>query len=261
MNTVRLVFVGGWLSYRALFNWLRPAVYVPSMLGIAIGQVLFFTYVGRYIGVASNQFFVIGNALLAPTIAGIFGVTACVQNERMFGTLPLVIESPASRVAIFVGRSLPFLANGVFISLVGLAFGALALHASISVTRVPLLILPILIVNFGCCGLGMLVGTMAIRWRGVSFVANPVYLLVLIFAGVEVPRRAEPGWLAAAGQYVPLTHGLKAARGYVVHGISPYVVGQAALEVAVGASYFALAYVVFRVLERGARRHASLDFA
>ena len=32
MNSARVFFVGGLISYRALFNFLQPAIYIPSML-------------------------------------------------------------------------------------------------------------------------------------------------------------------------------------------------------------------------------------
>ena len=50
MTTMRLVFVGGGISYRALFNWIHPAMYVPTMLLGPIFQILFFVYLGRYNG-------------------------------------------------------------------------------------------------------------------------------------------------------------------------------------------------------------------
>ena len=32
MNSVRLFFVGGLTSYRALFYWLSPTIYIPSLI-------------------------------------------------------------------------------------------------------------------------------------------------------------------------------------------------------------------------------------
>ena len=36
MNTVRVVFVGGLTSYRALFNWISPWIFIPHTLGYPI---------------------------------------------------------------------------------------------------------------------------------------------------------------------------------------------------------------------------------
>ena len=46
--SARVFFVGGAISYRALFNWIQPGMYVATMLGAPLFQILFFTYLGRY---------------------------------------------------------------------------------------------------------------------------------------------------------------------------------------------------------------------
>ena len=38
MTSVRIFFIGGLISFRALFNWLSPWVYIPSMLVAPIVQ-------------------------------------------------------------------------------------------------------------------------------------------------------------------------------------------------------------------------------
>ena len=47
MSSLRIFFVGGMLGFRALFSFLQPAIYVPSMLVAPIFQILLFVYIGR----------------------------------------------------------------------------------------------------------------------------------------------------------------------------------------------------------------------
>ena len=42
--SARIFFVGGAISYRALFNWIQPGMYAATMLGSPLFQILFFTY-------------------------------------------------------------------------------------------------------------------------------------------------------------------------------------------------------------------------
>jgi ABC-2 type transport system permease protein len=56
MTTARVVFVGGRIAYRALFNWLHPAIYIPTMLGTPLFQILFFASLGRHSGLADDGF-------------------------------------------------------------------------------------------------------------------------------------------------------------------------------------------------------------
>ena len=59
MKDLRVFFVGGVMSYRALFNWISPWIYIPTMLGGTLFVLLFFTYLGRYTDVEDESFFVV----------------------------------------------------------------------------------------------------------------------------------------------------------------------------------------------------------
>jgi hypothetical protein len=39
MTFLRVFLVGGGIAYRALFNWLHPAIYIPTMLGMPLFQI------------------------------------------------------------------------------------------------------------------------------------------------------------------------------------------------------------------------------
>ena len=82
MNTVRVVFVGGLTSYRALFNWISPWIFIPHTLGYPIFEILFFAYLGRFAGVQSDRFFLVGNAFLAIAVTGMFGMGHATAGER-----------------------------------------------------------------------------------------------------------------------------------------------------------------------------------
>ena len=58
VTSLRLFFVGGLMSYRALFYWLTPQIYIPSLLVAPIFQILLFAYIGRSAGLKSDKFYV-----------------------------------------------------------------------------------------------------------------------------------------------------------------------------------------------------------
>jgi ABC-2 type transport system permease protein len=63
-SNLRIFFVGGVISFRALFNWIKPSLYIPTMLGSPIFQIVFFTYLGRYAHTGEGDaFFIVGNAV------------------------------------------------------------------------------------------------------------------------------------------------------------------------------------------------------
>jgi ABC-2 type transport system permease protein len=113
---LRVFFVGGYLSYRALFNWMHPTQYIPTMLGAPVFQVLFFAYIGRFAELEDDTFFVTGNAVQLTAMAGVYGMAMTIGGERWTQTLSPLMASPANRLPLFLGRSLPLIVNGIITS-------------------------------------------------------------------------------------------------------------------------------------------------
>src|SRR5438046_6319086 len=123
MNSLRVFVLGGLMSYRALFSWQSPTYYIPTMLGHPLFQVLFFAYLGRFSNVRNDTFFVVGNAVQVCAMAGIYGMAMTIGGERWTQTLSPLLASPANRLALFLGRALPLIANGFVVSAVGFPVG------------------------------------------------------------------------------------------------------------------------------------------
>jgi ABC-2 type transport system permease protein len=259
VSAVRVFFVGGGIAYRALFNWIRPSIYIPTMLGGPLFQILFFAHLGRFSGVADDTFFVVGNAVQASSMAGIYGMTMGIANERWFGTLPSLLATPANRLAVFCGRALPFVANGVLVSAFGFAAGLLLLDFRLAPAALPALAVVVVVTVASCTGFGLLLGSIGLRARDVFFISNLFYFLMLLICGVNVPLDALPGWVAAVGRALPLTHGIEAARA-VAAGVPLGAVGHLVTrEALVGAVYACSAYGLLRLFEAEGRRRATLE--
>ena len=100
MSNLRVLTIGGLISYRALFGWLNPAVYTLTILIPSLTQLAFFVFLGRAAHVEDDAFFVAGNALVAAATPSLFGMAQAVAGERYTQTLAILVVSPASRVAM-----------------------------------------------------------------------------------------------------------------------------------------------------------------
>lgn len=259
MRTLRLVFVGGGISYRALFNWIHPAMYVPTMLLGPIFQILFFVYLGRYNGLQSDSFFVVGNAVQMSGMAGVYASTMSIANERQFGTLAPLLATPAARLPIFVGRMLPVVANGLVVSAFGFCVGSLLLGFRPPLSSIPALALVVVVSVFSCTAFGFTLGSFGMRARDVFLISNLAYYVMWLFCGVNVPLSALPGWMATIGRGLPFTHGIAAARALAAGASLGSVSGQVLKELAVGSVYLLVAFGLFRAFEAEGRRRASLE--
>jgi ABC-2 type transport system permease protein len=256
---LRVFFVGGAISYRALFNWITPGMYVTTMLGSPLFQILFFTYLGRYAGSQDDAFFIVGNAIQVAAMSGIYGMTMGIANERQFGTLQPLLATPANRLAIFTGRALPFIVNGLVVSAFGFAVSWLLLDFRPAEGSVPPLVLAVVVTTCSCVALGMLIGSIGLRARDVFFAANLVYFLMLLVCGVNIANEDLPDWLGAIGRCLPLTHGIEAARELAAGTELSEVAGLLWTEALIGLAFATAAYVLFRVFEAEGRRRASLE--
>ena len=256
---LRIFFIGGVIAYRGLFNWIRPAYYIPSMLAGPVFQVLFFAYLGRYSHAGNDAFFVVGNSVQIAAMAGVFGMALTIGGERQTQTLAPLLATPASRSAVFLGRALPNVLNGLLVSLTGFVVGRLLLDFHPAPSSLPALALIVVLTTVSCTAFGIAVGALGLRLRDVFLVANPAYFLMLLLCGVNVRLSALPGWMAAIGRCLPLTHGIIAARRVVAGAGLRSVSGLLWTEVAVGAAWAVVAYAMLRLFEGESRRTAALD--
>ena len=125
MTSLRIFAIGGLISFRALFSFLRPEIYIPSMLVAPIFQILLFVYVGRSAALESDEFYVIGNAVQYAAVPCLFAMIFTVAGERFQKTLGYILVSPAARLPLFLGRAVPVMVNGFFVAAFSLVVGGL----------------------------------------------------------------------------------------------------------------------------------------
>ena len=257
----RIFFIGGAISFRALFSWITPWVYIPTLLITPMFQLLFFAYLGRTAHLRSDSWFVIGNAVQSASMASLFGMGFAIDGERWSQTLSSVLATPANRAALFLGRALPVLLNSMVTSLFVFVAGRLLLDFHPPLAVVPKLALVVVVACFSVTGLGMTTGAVGLRLRDVPIIANLVMAILLVFCGVNVPLDDLPRWMSAVAQVLPMTHSIGAARR-LADGASIGSVDHLLLtDVAIGIAFGIVGFALLRWFEHEGRRLATLDRA
>lgn len=256
---LRLFWYGGRISYAALFNWARPSIYIPTLIGAPTFQILFFAALGSYATGLDPAFFAIGNAVQVSAMSGIYGMTMAISNERWFGTLHAILATPANRAALFGGRFIPFIFNGLLVSVYGFAISWLLLGVEIPPASLGVIALSLLVTVFSCSAIGALQGSLSLRLRDGLFGANLLVFAFLLFCGVNIPIETLPGWMQAVSAALPFTHGLQAVRAAAAGAGLDQVGGLIAIEFGIGSAYALAAFFLFRRLETSSRRNATLD--
>ncbi len=255
----RVFWYGGRMSYGMLFNWARPSIYIPTLIGGPTFQLFFFASLGSYASGRSPAYFAIGNAVQVSALAGVFGMTMAIANERWFGTLPALLATPANRSALFAGRFLPFIANGLFVSLYAMSIGVIFLGVRLNPGTIAVVGLALLTTVFSCTAIGSLQGAISLRLRDGLFGANLIMMSILLFCGVNVPVADLPGWLQVISNLLPFTHGLEAVRQAADGAGLGQVGGLIGTEAVIGVAYGVAGFGLFSFFERSARANATLD--
>jgi ABC-2 type transport system permease protein len=260
-SSLRVFFVGGLLSYRALFNWLTPWILIPTFLVAPIFQILLFAYIGRSAHLESDKFYVVGNALQYTSLPCLFAMANMLADERWSQTLGILLSSPASRLALFLGRSLPVVVNGALVGAFAFVAGSLLLHVHIPAGALAPLALVIVVTAVSCTGLGLVNGAIGLRVRESAVSSNILFGLLLVVCGVNVPLDQLPDWLATIGRELPLTHGIEAARELADGASLGDVAGLVGTEAAIGIVWGVLGCLLLRFFEVESRRRATLETA
>lgn len=259
MTSLRIFVIGGWMSYRALFGWLKPGMVVLTLMVTPICQILLFAYIGRSAGVGNDEFYVIGNALNYAAIPCLFAMAFTIEGERQGSTLGIVLTTPARRLPLFLGRALPVVVNGWAVAMFGVVGGWLLLDVHIPGGAWPAILLVVVATSVSCTGLGLAMGAVALRVRQSATFGNVLFCVLLVFSGVNVAQDDLPTWMAHVGDWLPLTRGILAAReladGATLGSVGDLVLG----ELAVGVGYAVLGLLLLRYLEQQSRRLATLD--
>ena len=259
-NNLRLFWQGALLSYIALFHWMRPIQYMASKILMPLAQMFFFVYLGTYATGAGNAaYYIVGNALQIAAVSGIYGMTMSIGGDRDNGTLAYIFGTPANRLVVFMGRAFMNIMDGSLGVVIAFTWGVLLMGLDLSHTNIGALALTIFITTVSTCGLGLLLGCLALITVNVMFVNNFVYFLLLIFSGANVQLNEMPGWVQFISSGLPLTRGISAARllvqGASLGEIAPLLLG----ELGIGVVYGVLGYLLFAVFEVVAKRRGTLE--
>ena len=261
MSSIRIFFVGGLTSYRALFGWLSPWILIPTFCVAPLFQILLFAYIGRTTHLESDKFYVVGNALQYASLPCLFAMAQTIDGERFQKTLSVILATPAPRLPLFLGRSLPVIANGILVSAFAFTVGALLLGVHVPAGSLGSLALVIAVTAFACTGLGLVNAAVGLRFRDTAVSSNLFFGFLLVFCGVNVPLHNLPGWMSTLAQGVPLTHGIEAARKLADGSSLGDVRRLVAAEAFIGLIYATVGYGCIRLMERVSRQRAALEVA
>ncbi len=250
----------GVLSYKALFGWLDPKVYLFVMVLSPLSQLLFFSVLVNYVYGGEGLIGYVGsNALLLCVMNSVFGIMSVITSDRGMGTLQLVMGSPANKVGVFLSRSVAHVLNGVFTAGMGLLVGIIIFQLTISIDALLLLLLIWMVSIFSACGLGLIIGSFCLWSPSMHLWSNLLASTLLVVSGANYAHSAMPEWLGTLAQFFPLTRGVQLTKDILNNGDSSQVAALLSEELLLGCCFFAISLLFIKYAEYLARVKGTMD--
>jgi ABC-2 type transport system permease protein len=234
------------------------AAFLTRFLGFVLAALSLYFF-SRFVATSANAHLVpYGGDYLSFGLCGIIaaqlqqiGITTLAQRVRMaqlMGVLEAQLNTPAPAWIVLGAQPVHELAASFARAVLYVVGAAVFLGVTFRPNWATLALgVPLSLLTFGGIGLLGAAATMVTRR------SNPVGALLggasALLSGVVYPVSVLPGWLARAGRWLPLTHGLEILRKGLLAGASPAEVsdslwalaGFAAVSFGAGLALFAWA--------------------
>ncbi|MBA4536386.1 ABC transporter permease [Bacillus aquiflavi] len=257
---IKSFFLQAIISYKALFGFFSPKIYILVKVVNPIFQLIFFSMLAGYLYKTSDITpWVIGNAFLLCTYNILFGVAAVMVTERMFGTLKPIVASPANKLFVFLGRGFMHVIDSSITVILGFFTGFLFFNLDFSNVDLIALAMTVFISMFAATGFGLLIASIGLLIRDLNMLLNVLSMLLLIITGANIPLSLLPDWAQLISYSIPITRGIEASRqlmdGATFYSVGP-LIGQ---ELIVGIIYMLSGFVFFKVIERLSKIKGTLE--
>ncbi|HMB22000.1 MAG TPA: ABC transporter permease [Anaerolineales bacterium] len=193
--------------------WMTP-IYFMGKAFSTNGQALGFA---AYSGTGDYMSFVLLGTVLSNFILTVFwGMGYALKQDMDAGVLESNWLTPVSRLLILVGRTLTSLLTTAITSTIMLAASSIlfGFRPTGNTFAAILTALPMLI---GLYGFGFAFAGIVLLMREANTLVDVSSFLVQGFSGTSFPVQSLPPWLIPVAMALPLTYGLDAVRGWLLH--------------------------------------------
>lgn len=181
-------------------------------------------------------------------------------GEIQGGTLEQVYLSPLPWWALAaVGRVLASILETLFV--VGTLTTVVIVTVGADIDWNPAVLVPLGFLLVGGVGYSLAIGGLTLLWKRVELLNDMLILIVFFGGAVFVSLDDMPGWMAAIGRFLPVTHPITAARGVMLDGDGLTLTGDGGLLWMAGlaAGWLAAGAVAFHRAAQIVRRDGTLS--
>lgn len=178
------------------------------------------------------QWFVVPGLAAAIAMLMALVITALsIARERELGTFDQLLVSPISPIEIVIGKTVPPMLLGAFLSGLMIAAGVFVFDIPF-VGSIPLLFGGLLLFILSVVGVGLTVSSIAQTQQQAILGAFMCAVPVILTSGFATPVENMPTWLQTAAEANPMKHFLIIVQGSFLKALPPEVVAEHAIPLA-----------------------------
>ncbi|HXP19438.1 MAG TPA: ABC transporter permease [Streptosporangiaceae bacterium] len=249
----------GFAEYRALLTWRS---WVFGWLLRLFSQAIFFTAFGILLRSKTFVHYIaIGNTVMLVCMEAI-AVIPTLASDRFTGIRGLQLAAPTSFAFTSACRTIYCPAIGVLTS--SIAFFSITRLFGVRMNFPQAAFAPAIIgvVGLATYAFGFALACVVLTLPSLqAVVMNLSYLILMTFAGVNVPTAFWPAPVRLIAQFLPLTHGLGAIRSLVAGAPLRLVLPGVLLEAVVAGGWFAAGAAVLKSSTYVGRRTGRLELS
>ena len=253
MRLLRMLFVG-WLFNLKSLTVSGLFVFTSLVEPLIIATLAFYMFKAG--GRPGTLFYAaLGAGVLGIWSSTLFGSGGAIAWQRWQGTLELIVAAPPPLILIVVPMTIATSTIGIYSLTATLLWGKLLFHIPFHLAHPWLfaLALPSAVIGMGLFGL--LIASSFVLYRAANALSNMLEFPIALVTGLMIPLALLPTWLHPVSWALAPTWGVRAIRRAALGGDVWFAI---VMCFALGVVYVALAAVLVEVVEKKARRDATL---
>jgi ABC-2 type transport system permease protein len=259
-ENLQLFWSGTRVSWATYLVALTPAVFFGFRIPRILFQSLFFVYLAKAAGGDElARFALIGNAIQIGVFMVMLSMEEVIESEKWNNTFQYLIASPSNWFPIMLGKSMAYYGDALIATTVSFTVLIPALHIQIPIVNLLKAIPIILIILISATALGWSIGAFSLPIRYGYMICNQFAYAMMIFCGINVPTSALPPAFRFIGNFLPVTHGLQAARAVIDGASYTSVLPLIGTEILIALIYGAIAWLTFGHRLRVTRQRGTFE--
>lgn len=196
--------------------WVVPLIFQ----GMAMAGGTKSSYFGAISGTELYLPFVLVGAIVSTYVfSSLYGTGASFRDESYYGTLEMLLASPADRFAILLGKAM---SDTIISTIMVIGQGGLCLllfHVSLNLSQLLMVLAVIALLVIGLYGLGIALAGLTLLVKETRGLTHTVNHLMFLLSPVRYPVEISL-FIYSLSLFLPLTHALVMLRGIVLMGKS-----------------------------------------